>query len=181
MWPCALLPGGGYTVDHPVLFWPAKFWLRSVGAWSPCRGARMVWPPLTLADSSRRGAERLDADAGPAAETLVLAKLLGSYAAAWASARSYPAVWLTPVLTNDFIAEALRHYSTDALLVGGTGDELWDTQRAAATPSRVLELPGADNALHHAGDWRGSLLALERTLAAVEQFATATRDAATGT
>lgn len=176
-----VLPGGGYTVDHPVLFWACQV-LAQVG-WHV---VTMRWRTdgVAAADTRRfveAGAERLDADAGPAAETLVLARSLGSYAAAWASARGYPAVWLTPVLTNDFIAEALRDCSTDALLVGGTGDDLWDSQRAAATTSRVLELPGADHALHNVGDWRGSLVALERTLAAVEQFATATRDAATGT
>jgi hypothetical protein len=85
-----VLPGGGYTVDHP-------------------------------------GADHLDAKAGPASKTLILAKSLGSYATAWASNRRYPAIWLTPVLTDDFVAEALARYSAAALLVGGTRDSLWDS------------------------------------------------------
>jgi hypothetical protein len=44
------------------------------------------------------GADHLDARAGQASKTLILAKSLGSYATAWASSRRYPGIWLTPVL-----------------------------------------------------------------------------------
>jgi hypothetical protein len=36
-----------------------------------------------------------------------------------------------------------------------------------------LEIPNADHALHIARDWRGSIAALQQTLAAVERFAIA--------
>lgn len=170
-----VLPGGGYTVDHPVLFWACQV-LVQVG-W---RVSTMRWRTDGLSDADRRsfvetGADRLDAEAGPASKTLILAKSLGSYAAGWASSRNYSAIWLTPVLTDDFVAGALSDYPATGLLVGGTADRLWNSQRAAATKLQVLELAGADHALHRAHDWRGSLLALEQTLAAVEEFATAAR------
>jgi len=88
---------------------------------------------------------------------LILAKSLGTYAADWAARRRYPAIWLTPVLTDDFVAEALTNYPVKAVMVGGTKDPLWDSRRAAATKLQITELPDADHALHVAGDWRGSV------------------------
>ena len=101
----------------------------------------------------------------------MVAKSLGSYAARWASTCGYPGVWLTPVLTDDFVAGALARYSTSGLLVGGTSDRLWDSDRAAATGLETLEIPGADHGLQLSSDWRSSLAVLHQTLAAVEDFA----------
>ena len=96
---------------------------------------------------------------------------MGSYAARWASTCGYPGVWLTPVLTDDLVAGALARYSTSGLLVGGTSDRLWDSDRAAATGLETLEIPGADHGLQLSSDWRSSLAVLHQTLAAVEDFA----------
>jgi hypothetical protein len=89
-----------------------------------------------------QGADLLDASAGEADKTLVL-------------------------------ANALRTYSAPSLLIGGTADPLWSKPPVGPNDQRVLELSGSDHALHRAGDWRGSLLALEATLAATEEFASA--------
>jgi len=168
-----VLPGAGYTVDHPALFWACQV-LAQVG-W---RVITMRWRADGVAEADRQGfveqgAELLDAETGSAPRTLVLAKSLGSYAAAWASGRSYPAIWLTPVLTDGFVAGALQTYSAPSLLIGGTADPMWSTPDGTAAEQQVLELTDVDHALHRAGDWQASLEALRQTLTAIEAFAEA--------
>jgi hypothetical protein len=124
---------------------------------------------------SRRCADHLDADAGPAPKALILAKSLGSYAAAWASSRRYSAIWLTSVLTDDVVAEALARYSAEAIAGRRDRDSLWDSQRPAATNLQHVEISNADHALHMARNGRGSIGALEQPPAAVERFAIAAR------
>ncbi len=164
-----VLPGGRYTVDQPLLFWACHVLVQA--------GWRVVTMRWTWVESEEprsfveAGAEQLDREARPAPTTLVVAKSLGSYAAGWASACGYPAVWLTPVLTDDFVAEALAQYSTSALLVGGTSDRLWDGDRAVATNLQTLEIAGADHGLQVGDDWRSSIAVLHQTLTAVEHFA----------
>ena len=167
-----VLPGAGYTVDHPALFWACQV-LAQVG-W---RVVTMRWQADNVAEAERRsfveqGADVLDAEAGPAPRTLVLAKSLGSYAAPWASDRGYPAVWLTPVLTDELVADALRSYSAPSLLIGGTADPLWAPPAVAAAEQQIVELEDVDHALHRAGDWRASMSALDQTLTVIESFAT---------
>jgi hypothetical protein len=123
-----VLPAAGYTVDHPALLWACQV-LAQVG-W---RVITMRWRADGVDEAERQGfveqgAEVLDAEAGSGPRTLVVAKSLGSYAAAQASGRSYPAIWLTPVLTDGHVAGALRTYSAPSLLIGGTADPLWSTR-----------------------------------------------------
>jgi hypothetical protein len=75
-----VLPGGGYTVDHPALFWTCQV-LVQVG-WEV---TTMRWSAEGITEADCRsfveqGADLLDASAGEADKTLVLAKSLGSYA-----------------------------------------------------------------------------------------------------
>ena len=100
----------------------------------------------------------------------MVAKSLGCYAAGWASVHGYPAVWLTPVMTDEIVAGALQRYSTSGLLVGGSKDRVWDGDRAARTGLGCLEIPGADHSLQ-LPDWRSSIAVLQQTLTAVEDFA----------
>lgn len=166
-----VLPGGGYTVDHPVLFWSCQV-LAQVG-W---RVVTMRWQADGIGEGEARrfvedGADVLDAQAGSEHPTLVLAKSLGSYAAAWASARGYPAIWLTPVLTDAFVAQSLASYSAPSLLVGGTSDPMWFRPAFSPPEQALLELPEADHALHVGNDWARSLQVLRETLRSIENFA----------
>lgn len=166
-----VLPGGGYTVDHPVLFWTCRV-LSELG-W---RVVTMRWASADLAwsdarDFVERGADVLDEAAGPAPTTIVVAKSLSSCAAPWASRHGYPAVWLTPVMTEQFIADSLRSYPAPSLLVGGTADRLWSTPASSPANQRVLEIEGADHALHRPDSWRASITILQDVLGAVEEFA----------
>lgn len=118
-----------------------------------------------------RAADELEARAPAAGRTLVLAKSLGTCAADWASRRGYPGIWLTPLLTEARVRGALSRQTAGGLLVGGTADPAWDGAAAHATGLDVVEVPGADHALHVGTDWRASLTALHTTLEAVERVA----------
>jgi predicted alpha/beta-hydrolase family hydrolase len=166
-----VLPGAGYTVDHPLLFWACHVladagWQVTLARWEIDAAARAEADAFV-----ERAAEALDAAAPPAARTLVVAKSFGTFAARWACARSLPGVWLTPVLPEATVVDALTSSSAPGLLVGGTADELWLGEVAVATGKQVLEVPGADHALHVEGDWRASVQALRLTLEAIESFA----------
>lgn len=166
-----VLPGGGYTVDHPVLFWSCQ--VLAQAGWDV---VTMRWDATSVTtDDCQRfvetGADLLDMEHTQADRTLLVAKSLGSYAAAWASARSYPAIWLTPVMNDEFVAGALRTYAAPSLLVGGTADPLWSRPARRPHNQQILEIRDADHALQCEAGWRLSLDVLRETLTAVEAFA----------
>lgn len=166
-----VLPGSGYTVDHPLLFWSCQ--VLAEAGWDVIT---MRWDATDVTSDDCRqfvetGADLLDGQFADADRTLVLAKSLGSFAAAWASARRYPAIWLTPVMTDEFVAATLRTYAAPSLLVGGTADPLWRRPLEQPHDQQVIEFPDADHALHSSAGWRTSLDVLRETLTAVETFA----------
>lgn len=74
-----MLPGGRYTVDHPALFWACQVLVQT--GWEV---TTMRWNADGITQAECRtfveqGAELLEAEAGTAVRTLVLAKSLGSY------------------------------------------------------------------------------------------------------
>ena len=166
-----VLPGGGYSVDHPLLFWACQ--VLTQAGW---RVVTMRWRAGDLTEADRQafvdaGARRLDAEAGTAARTIVLGKSLGCYAAAWASALGYPGIWLTPVLTDPVVAGMLASYRPPSLVLGGTADSMWSCPDTVRDGQRIVELDGVDHMLHRGSDWRASIEVLGTALAAVEEFA----------
>jgi pimeloyl-ACP methyl ester carboxylesterase len=101
-----------------------------------------------------------------AEQLLVIGKSLSTQAAGIAADRSWPAVWLTPLLDNDDVVAMLRRRTAPALLIGGTADSSWDGSLARELSDDVLELPGADHGLARAKH-------LPRIVAAVAAFAQA--------
>jgi hypothetical protein len=101
---------------------------------------------------------------------LLIAKSLGTNAAALAAERSLPAVWLTPLLTVPWVAAALDHATAPFLLVGGTADEFWDGAVARRLSPYVLEVEGADHGMYVPGPVSGSVAVLGRVVVAVEEF-----------
>ena len=78
---------------------------------------------------------------------VMIGKSLGTHAASAAARLSLPAIWVTPLLTNTFVRDALAQSTAPFLLVGGTADPLWDGAVARALTPHVVELEGADHGL----------------------------------
>ncbi|MFI6758010.1 alpha/beta hydrolase [Micromonospora sp. NPDC050417] len=106
----------------------------------------------------------------PAGIPLLIGKSFGTYAAALAADRGLPAVWLTPLLTNETVVASLRQATAPALLVGGTADPLWDGQLARQLSPYVLEVTDADHGMYLPGPLAGSAAVLGRVATAVEEF-----------
>jgi pimeloyl-ACP methyl ester carboxylesterase len=109
-------------------------------------------------------------DAAGARRPLVIAKSLGTHAAALAAERQLPAIWLTPLLMSDEIVDALRRATAPCLLVGGTRDPAWEGRLARELSPYVLEVEGADHAMYVPGPLAGSAEVLGRVATAVEGF-----------
>jgi pimeloyl-ACP methyl ester carboxylesterase len=161
-----MLPGRAYTTDHPLLFF-AREVLRDMG-W---RVDEVSWPPEDLGSDSAivgHGSRVLDSLAG--SQVLVIGKSLGSLLLPYTVEHALPAIWLTPLLTVSDIADAARQFTAPTLLVGGTADEMWDSQVAHDSGQPVLELPGGDHALLLDGDVGGSVAFLGELVTARRSF-----------
>ncbi|QGN47520.1 alpha/beta hydrolase [Micromonospora sp. WMMD558] len=101
---------------------------------------------------------------------LLIAKSLGTNAAAIAADRCLPAVWLTPLLTLPWVADALDRATAPFLLVGGTADKLWDGDIARRLSPHVLEVDGADHGMYVPGPLTESIAVLSRVVVAVDEF-----------
>lgn len=172
-----LIPGGMYGTSAPLLMYSGDAALA--------RGARLERVEWSRPDEPRhldpteRGPwvlsdvdpvlDRLTVD-WPAAMPVLVGKSLGSYAAAAAASRGLPAIWLTPVLTDDWVPDALRRASAPCLLVGGTADPLWDGALARQLSPYVLEVDDADHGMYVPGPLAGSARVLGRVVTAVEEF-----------
>lgn len=172
-----VLPAGMYGPYTPLLTYAANA--------AEARGARIravSWSrpevPPTL-DPADRGpwvvAEAAPvlaevAAAWPDVTPLVIARSFGAYAAPLAADRGLPAVWLTPDLTAGRMVDALRRATAPFLLVGGTGDEMWDPALARTLSPHVCEVEGADHGMYLPGRLAASASALGRVATAVEDF-----------
>jgi pimeloyl-ACP methyl ester carboxylesterase len=101
---------------------------------------------------------------------LLIAKSLGTNAAALAAERSLPAVWLTPVLTVPWVTAALRRATAPFLLVGGTADPIWDGALARRLSPHVFEVEDADHGMYVPGPLVDSTAVLGRVVVAVDEF-----------
>ena len=109
---------------------------------------------------------------------LIVAKSLGPMGAFWGADRGYPAVWLTPVLAvgggerlpdgYEAVAERIRAYPADNLVVGRTSDAFW--QPGFQGTGEVIEIDQADHSLEVA-DWRQSMRHHESVATAIADFA----------
>jgi pimeloyl-ACP methyl ester carboxylesterase len=140
---CAvILPGVRYFSQAPLLWFVRE--VAQAHGWSVIevdeRAPQDEEPFEWMRGQARRA---LDAAAG-ADRVVVIGKSLGSAAAPMVSG---PAIWLTPLLIRREVAESILAATAPTLLVGGTGDEAWDTDLAATLPAERLELPGADHGL----------------------------------
>jgi pimeloyl-ACP methyl ester carboxylesterase len=104
------------------------------------------------------------------AAPLLIGKSLGTNAASLAAEKSLPAVWLTPLLTFPWVADALSRATAPSLLVGGTADEVWDGNLARRLSPHVLEVEGANHGMYVPGPLTESVAVLGQVVAAIEDF-----------
>ena len=86
---------------------------------------------------------------------VIVGKSLGTRAASYAAERGLDAIWLTPLLVEAPVAEAIGANAGRQLLVGGLVDELWDAAIArelADSGCAVLEVGDADHGMGAPGD-----------------------------
>jgi hypothetical protein len=184
-----VFPGWGYTAHMPLLYYPVEALLQG--------GADVL--QLDYAHSRRE-----DFKAAPAEEqarwlfadvtaayqagltrhayqqiTLV-GKSLGTLAMAHLLTQGVPAptqaVWLTPLLHDDYLTGAIRQWRGRSLFVIGTADPYYAADRLsemqAATNGETVVVGGADHSLEIPGDVLQSVHVLEHVMQAVQAFLT---------
>jgi hypothetical protein len=163
-----LVPGHGYTVQGPLLDL-ADHALADRRA----HVETVVWTvPDGLSETEPFVRAHVDAALRrtPGGRPVIIAKSLGTYAAALAASLGLPAIWLTPVLTDPALAAAITANKAPALLVGGTADKWWLPEVAAATGKSVLTIPDGDHGLRVPGRLTGYTDVLGRVATAMEEF-----------
>ncbi|MBO3738688.1 alpha/beta hydrolase [Actinoplanes flavus] len=165
-----LVPGRGYTTQGP-LFDLADGILTARGddvvevSWTVPDGLLQVGPEPFVRAHVAAALHR-----AAAGTPVLIAKSLGSHAAALAAERGIPAVWLTPVLTDPAVVAAIAAGPAPALLIGGTADRVWLPEAARATGKPCLEIPGADHNLRVPGPVRAYTDVLGTVGTAIEDF-----------
>lgn len=97
-------------------------------------------------------ADQLDAAVeGYNGRVLVVAKSLGTLAAARAAAHGFDAAWLTPLLTHPEAAEPLLSYPASQFVLIGSEDPFLDRGVLDLLPGESLVVPG-DHILRVPGD-----------------------------
>ena len=151
-----ILPGTGYTAKAPLLYWSAVLlcqqgWRVQAVEWdaqAPTDDGAQAYVERELQQAVEAAGGRID---------LVVAKSFGTLGLPWAVANAVPGVWLTPVLTEAVILDALTQASSGHLAVGGSRDPLWAPGTSLQTDAVVQTVDGADHSLLLADDWQGSL------------------------
>jgi hypothetical protein len=170
-----LLPGRGYTVDHPLLYTLRKSALQS--GWD----VLSVQYGFALADrdldveSISSLQEDVDAATTPVLsggynEVCIAGKSLGTPLAAELAkrltGRRVSLILFTPIGGATQGLGGLR-----TLAVGGTADPLYVPEMAADEPAiQWLVIEGVNHSLEHKDEWRASLDVLARVIGACEAF-----------
>lgn len=168
-----VVPGVGYSPARPLLHFARSVllqhgWTVQELWWRIPDGFAQFTVDDRIAWVERQVAEAIEAESG--ACRLVVGKSLGSLACGVTADRNIPAAWLTPLLTIDRVAAALRRTTEPTLLVGGSADTLWDSRIAASLRHDVLEVPSADHGLELADDAAGSVDVLRQVVSRLDHF-----------
>ncbi|MEU4689017.1 alpha/beta hydrolase [Actinoplanes sp. NPDC023714] len=169
-----LVPGRAYDTEAP-LFDIADFVLTARGhrieriGWTVPPALLEIGPEPFVRAHVTAALHTARADA-PSARPVLIAKSLGSYAAALAAEQRLPAIWLTPLLYEPAVVAAITANPAPQLLVGGTEDFAWKPEQANATGKRLLEIPGADHSLRVPGPVSAYTDVLAEVGAAMERF-----------
>ncbi|MFJ5956893.1 hypothetical protein ACIQC5_13155 [Paenarthrobacter sp. NPDC092416] len=165
-----LLPGSGYPVEGPLLFWVGELlgelgWHVQAVRWTPDDS-----PSENPHAFAANAAESAFAASPESRQRLVVAKSFSSLSIPWAEQTRTPGIWLTPLLTDARVRNTVATTSKNDLFIGGTKDKLWDGGRKSETAGTFLEVPGADHSLQIPNDWRASQEAQTEVFGRIEQF-----------
>jgi hypothetical protein len=163
-----ILPGKVYPITAPVL-WFASEALHAAG-----------WTVLGIDDAYSDGdmlawveaRARAALEWAGAARVMVVAKSMSTRAAALAAERSLPGVWLTPLLNDASVFEALKAIDARGLAVGSPSDPTWSQALSVhLRRMEILQLPGVNHALEVPGDPQRSIELLGRITDRISRFA----------
>ncbi|PKH40288.1 hypothetical protein SAMN05192575_110139 [Nocardioides alpinus] len=147
-------PGRAYPPSAPLLDF-ARLALLQHGF----TVQQIWWDSTTRGDEDPEAWVRRHVEAALVEEdadhVLLVGKSLGTRAASYAAERGLDAIWLTPLLVEPEVSEAIAANAGRQLLVGGRGDDLWDAAIAhelAENGCAVLEVPDADHGMATPGD-----------------------------
>ena len=119
-----------------------------------------------------RAVQQAFAESAPADIRLIVAKSFGTFAIPWAEQAQVPAIWLTPILTDDVIRRTLTGTKKPDLLIGGSDDTFWATGALSETAPTFVDIQDANHSLEVPNDWRASLAAQVQVFTAIERFLT---------
>ncbi|MET3367496.1 UNVERIFIED_CONTAM: hypothetical protein ABIE34_000722 [Jeotgalibacillus campisalis] len=168
-----LLPGSGYPVEGPVLFWVGEMlgslgWHVQAVRWTPDDS-----PGAAPHEFAANAAEQAFAASPDADHRLIIAKSFSTLCIPWAEETLTPGIWLTPLLTDERVRSTIGASSKDDLFIGGSQDRLWDDGRKTETAGTFWDVPGADHSLQIPNDWRASHETQAKVFERIEQFAMA--------
>jgi hypothetical protein len=168
-----LIPGSGMGPHQPLLNYS---WLA--GYVRQAEAYHIYWPAErpSSPDPADLAPWVLEHVAGvletfPVRSPVLVGKSLGTYAAELAAERHLPAIWHTPLLTDQRCVAAMRSASAPYLLIGGTADPFWDGPLAHTLTPHVVQVTGADHGMILRGEpLARSAAVLGTVVSAVEQF-----------
>ncbi|MGH3730857.1 MAG: alpha/beta hydrolase [Micromonosporaceae bacterium] len=160
----------GYTPARPLLHFTRAVFARS--GWS----VQEIWWNATggldggqLADWVMSEARRA-VDVEKADRIVLVGKSLGTFATGLAAERSLPGIWLTPLLTQARVVDALSRAGAPTLLIGGSADPAWDGDLASKLGHPYLEIANADHGMEIEDDPAESVKILGQVTATVSDF-----------
>jgi len=182
-----IFPGLNYTADMPLLYYPAAL-LRQRGAdvlqvrADYTGGDYAALPPVErfawLAEDARAAAQAGWAQ-GSYSRLVLVGKSIGTLALASLAAdlpgSQAATVWLTPLLKQPRLAEAVTRLPSPAFFTCGSADDTYQAVvfrqlSASAAGHTTVLIEAANHSLEIPGDFNASLAALARVMQALAGF-----------
>jgi hypothetical protein len=183
-----ILPGFGYNVDLPLLYYPGRIALSKTMDLLCLETEYNLHPTFSkLTDAEQLAC--LDADADAAFDAAVsqrayqkiifIGKSLGTMEMGHLLERYHTLpnsrwVWLTPVLTDPRLVEQIQKHHPISLFAMGTNDHYYDDSvlRALikATQGKLITIQEANHSLEIPGNIRQSIQALNQVMTEIEAF-----------
>ncbi|KHS52099.1 alpha/beta hydrolase [Brevibacterium linens] len=140
-----LLPGRNYPATMPLLTFAGRAAVQH--GWH-VRAVSWDAPDLdTEATVDWVGTQLAEAVGDFEGRVLVVGKSLGTCGAAYAAARDYEAIWLTPLLHLPQVVQAMSDNTNRQMLIGGTDDPAWNPDAARSTGGTITQIDDADHGM----------------------------------